>query len=93
MKQNDILKVVAAVNVYGLPIYGKKYSNIDTGKNNLASILKQFSVSKITKIVQLLKREGLFTTEKSDNGKFFSMPSDRTTQKFFLELTLNISTN
>lgn len=84
----DILIILATINVYGMKIYSKSYSNIDTGKNNLYSILwkKGFTVSRIVRTVKLLKQEGLLIKEWSDNGNFFSVTSDRNMQKLYLQL-------
>lgn len=74
--KKDILQVVAYTQVFGLSIYGTKYTNIDCGKDNLKSYFvdkKGWSISRLTKIVRLLSREGVFNSEKSDVGGLYSM--------------------
>ena len=83
--KKDIIKIVAAINVHGLKIYSKTFSNIDCGKGNLLSILgkKGFTISKIKKIVSLLKREELLHREKGGTAGLFYIFNDRQTQRIY----------
>lgn len=74
--KKDILKVVAHTQVFGLDIYGAKYTNIDCGKNNLKSYFvdkKGWSMNKLKKVVRLLAKEGIFISEKADMAGLYRM--------------------
>lgn len=90
MKKLDILKVVAFANVYGLDLYGTKFTNLDCGKNNLASYFVDklgWSMDKLKKIFSLLKKEDIFEIQIGQNG--LTKVLDYKVSKFFLGLYFN----
>ncbi len=74
--KKDILKVVAHTQVFGLDIYGTKFTNIYCGKNSLESYFVDkngWSMSRLKRVVKLLSREGIFTPEKADMSGLYKM--------------------
>lgn len=90
MKRNIYL-IVAAINVYGIDIYGRLYLNTESGKGNLKQVLAhRMSLGQINRTVAYLIKEGLLNAEQkhSGEGKLFSMGCSRNFIKSYLKLVM-----
>ena len=68
---NDVLKMVAYFNVYGLDIYGKKYHGYDAGKDNLEGYFRRklrWSKKRMDTTLKYLVTNDIVKKEKADVG-------------------------
>lgn len=65
----DLLKIIAYFNVYGLNLFGLKHKGYDTGKNNLVSyfcVKKGWSENRLKVTIRKLKKAGILKVEPSE---------------------------
>ncbi len=70
----DALKIYAFFQVFGTNIYGSRYANIDSGKNNLSDYfisLKGWSKRRLTEAIRNAKKCCYIYNKKSDIGGLY----------------------
>ena len=87
--KKDVLKVLAYTIVYGLDLYGVKYTNLDCGKDNLASYFVEkigWTKERLKRVVSLLVKEQMFQKAPAEAGMKFYKMSQKTILKIELAL-------
>jgi len=74
--KHDLIRLMIFVKVFGLPIYGKNFSNTCTGRYNMYDYFHRkyhWSENKINKLCGILSANGIFHRNKSDEGNLYYM--------------------